>query len=240
LFPDANYPQPQFWLILGPGRITRGAGLYNQRLEIAAAPLRYGDLSLNRLFDSSQLMLENTSITRVPVDLFGLFKIGDVWHCDRPVGAVTFERRTITVKYRPDWLRFVDAGLTKTDNTKTRWLIPADRYPLGQLIPNAQLVAISDGRYHYRYLVPALTLMPFYFGGSSELNRALFRPGFGMPTNPVFSPYETRVDGKDLYLYLLPHIPLEDARIVAPWTTDYGIKQVARIYTSLLLLTYPP
>lgn len=235
MFPDAKHPQPQFWLILGQGRVIRGPGLYSQRIEIVAAPLKDGERALAGNYDPSRLMLEHASTTRVPVDLFGIFGIGDVWFRDRPVGAVSFERRVLTLRYAPERLSFVEAGLNKMNPSEKRWLIPPDRFPLAELFPESQLVAISDGRYPYRYLVPALTLMPFYYGGSSELNRALFRPGFGKPTNPVFSPNETRVIGNDLHLYLLPGIPLEDARLVAPWTTDYGIKQVARIYESLLL-----
>lgn len=178
---------------------------------------------------------EQVHIARVPVDLFGLFKIGDVWHRGSPVGSVAFERRVLTLRYHEKRLGFVEAGLSKAAETGTRWLIPPEAFPLGELLPGSQLVTISDGHYPYRYLVPSLTLTPFYYGGSSELNRALFRPGFGQPTNPVFDPAETKVIGRDLHLHLTSGIPMEDARVIAPWTTDYGIRQVARIYESLLL-----
>jgi len=165
----------------------------------------------------------------------GLFSVGDVWLGGRPVGAVKFTRKVVSLDYQPKRMVFVDAGLSREEDGGGRWLVPSDEFPLGARLPRAQLAAISDGKYPYRFLVPCACLLSFYYGGSSELYRALFSPGFGKPSNPAFDPSLTLRAGSDLHLRLRPGIPIEDALLIAPWTTDYGIAQVARIYESHLV-----
>jgi hypothetical protein len=218
--------------VLGLGRVTPGPGPHASRIEVVAAPL-LDTRSLGDPFAMDTLDLVHIATAHVPVSIMGFFDIGDVWHDGLRVGDLRFTRRTLGLSDQPKGLGFAEAGLSRDDGG--RWLLPPDGFPLGALLPHAQLATISDGKYPYRYLVPCSCLLSFYYGGSSELYRALFRPGFGQPSNPAFDPGLTQTQQRELHLQLRTGIHIEDARVIAPWTTDYGIAQVARVYESLLV-----
>lgn len=232
LFPDHLHGEAKHWCVLGLGRVTPGPGLHASRIEVVAAPL-LDARALGGAFSMDALDLVHMATAYVPVSLMGFFFIGDVWHEGLPVGELRFLRRTLKLNYQLKGLGFAQAGLSRDDGG--RWLLPPDDYPLGALLPHAQLTTISDGKYPYRYLIPCACLLSFYYGGSSELYRTLFRPGFGKPNNPVFDPGLTQSKDRELHLHLRPGVPIEDARVISAWTTEYGLAQVARIYESVLV-----
>lgn len=236
LFPtqiDNHYP---CWVILGFGRVTQGPSQYGRQIEIVAAPWMDNPKLSTPAWDPIQPMLQHLVKPTVPVELLGMFEIGSLWDRHNRVGTVAFESVSLRLQYDPSLFDMASAGKTRVVGAETRYLIPHNSFPLGRVLPSSRILTISNNKYAYRYLVPAMTLVQFYYGGSSELLRALFSPGIGQPNNPAFDPGRTRVDEQNvLHLHLRPGIPVSDARIIASWIMSYGARQAAAVYESTVV-----
>ena len=252
IFPSSH----STWAIVWLGSITLETGDHQARIALRVAPLKDDiDITAHPSWHPRLLDWTQSIVTSVPIGLLGKIEIGSIWAVDNDlatrVGTFRLEERTETLAFDNNTLRLVQANRNRRTDSGTRYLIPKSAYPLGRTGLPSPLVAIAKDNYPYRYLIPSIELIRFYYGGSSELYHAIFSPGIGTEHDPVFDRRLSEIDSSGVIrLHLRPPIRLSDARIVAPWIDPYAAQQAARIFGSLLTeapgkpigypATYPP
>ena len=166
-----------FWRVDWHGQVGYPADIKNPsqpHIEIQFSKLSGDSTNLHSAFDLASNQWPATQTIKLPVGMLHMLKIGDIWHrhkhfCSPAYELITFEDLNIT----NETTTVIKAGLSKEGQAGCEsFYLPLAHHPFHSKHTKSYCVLVEHQ--DVCAIIPAIELIRFYFGSSSQLLARLF------------------------------------------------------------------